>query len=133
MKRLLLVVVLALTAACTSRFQLRGTEEAYHVTGDKYVPKRLFNIDDFAGEDPKKKLQQITMEHRSVETFENFTLGVIEISDDGNINPSQKDQVINMVRRQTKPGGLLIVFIHGWHHGPRTCDRDLCCFRRVLD
>lgn len=143
MKRLLLVIVLALTAACTSRFQLRGTESAYHIiegnpkanppTEDVYVPKRIFDFAEFVGKSEKNRRLQITMEHRSIETFRNFTLGVIEISDDGSINPSQKDQVIQMVRRQTKPGGVLIVFIHGWHHGPRTCDRDLCCFRRVLD
>ncbi|MEK6374056.1 MAG: hypothetical protein AABO58_15320 [Acidobacteriota bacterium] len=143
MKRLLVVVLALTAAACTSRFQLRGTEAAYYITEAdpnavppipaKHVPKRLFNLDAFAGDDAKKKLLQITMEHRSIETFENFTLGVIEVSDDGNINPSQKDQVLEMVRRQTKPGGVLVVFIHGWHHGPRTCDRDLCCFRRVLD
>jgi hypothetical protein len=60
-------------------------------------------------------------------------VGVIEISDEGAVNPAQKQQVVDMVKRETAKGGVLIVFIHGWHHGPRTCDRDICCFRRVLD
>jgi hypothetical protein len=39
-----------------------------------------------------------------------------------------RDQVTGRVRP-----ALLVVFAHGWHHGCGTCDRDLACFRRVLD
>jgi hypothetical protein len=142
MKRFALLLAVVVCTACTSRYQLRGTEDAYDVIKaapavppqpDTYVPKRVFKLDEFVGTDPVRKEQQITMEHRSVETFQNFTVGVIEVSDEGAVNPAQKQQVVDMVKRETAEGGVLIVFIHGWHHGPRTCDRDLCCFRRVLD
>ena len=38
-----------------------------------------------------------------------------------------------MLEAELANGGVLLVFAHGWHHGARTCDRDLCCFRTVLN
>jgi len=59
-------------------------------------------------------------------------VGIIEIADDGSINPAQKKQAIEAVEKATKDGGMLLIFVHGWHHSARTCDRDLACFRSVL-
>lgn len=124
MKRMAIVlVVLVATTACTTRYQVRGTEQIY---------MRPRPIEEFVGTSPEVKKRQITLEHQSVEYFDQFTTGIIEISDDGATNPTQREQVMSMVRQETKDGGVLVVFVHGWHHGPRTCDRDLCCFRRVL-
>jgi uncharacterized protein len=92
-------------------------------------------LEDLVGNDPdhRRHALQISMEHRSVELYDQFSLGVIEISDEGAVNLSQKQQVMDMVREETRDGGLLVVFVHGWHHGARTCDRDIACFRAVLN
>lgn len=124
MKRMTIVLALLVTtAACTTRYQVRGIEQIY---------TRPRPIEDFVGTSPEVKKRQITLEHQSVEYFDQFTTGIIEISDDGTTNPTQREQVMSMVREKTKDGGVLVVFVHGWHHGARTCDRDLCCYRRVL-
>lgn len=123
--------IFLLFAGCTSMYQVRGTEA---IT----PPGARVTLDDFAGQDvesadPVKLAQQLNFEHQSTEYFDGFTVGVIEIGDDGLINRTQYQQVTDMLDTQTKDGGLIVVFVHGWHHGPRTCDRDLCCFRRVLN
>lgn len=38
-----------------------------------------------------------------------------------------------MVEESLTKGGILITFVHGWHHSPHVCDSNLACFRRVLD
>lgn len=120
-----LLVAVCLNACHTSRYQLRGTEPAR----DKPIA-----LKEFVGTDELAHARQIDTESRSIENFDGFTVGVLEIGDDGNINESQKKQVMTMVRDKMKGnGGLVVVFVHGWHHGPRTCDRDLCCFRRVME
>jgi hypothetical protein len=72
------------------------------------------------------------MEHQSIEKFQDFSVGIIEISDDGTVNPTQKERALDFVKEELEGGGLLVVLVHGWHHGPRVCDRDLACFRSVL-
>lgn len=124
MRRLAVPALLIAVLGCTSRYQVRGNEQIY----SDPIPLR-----DFVGTDRDEKSRQITMEHQSVERFDTFTTGIIEISDDGTINPRQYDDVMEMVHEETAQGGLLVVFVHGWHHGARTCDRDLCCYRGVLD
>src|SRR5581483_11991283 len=74
-----------------------------------------------------------------------FTLGVIELSDDGHVKDiDQKDQVfaeLGHVARgdgkeradATSKGAILVVFVHGWHHRAKVCDENLSCFRRVLE
>lgn len=131
--RRLTPVLAILGVACTSQYQLRGTEKGLGPV----------TLDEMVGTDEKKKAVQIALEHQSVENFGNFKVGIIEVTDEGFFNPSQKDAVMRMVRERhavdsTTPGaagprpGLLVVFVHGWHHGARVCDRDLACFRRVL-
>jgi hypothetical protein len=128
MKRCLPIMLgCALLAGCTTRYQVRGTETVL-------PPIRL---EDLTGSEPRDRAMQISMEHQSIERYTgdhgDFSLGIIEISDEGAVNRKQRDDVIDWVVEQTagKPG-LLVIFAHGWHHGARTCDRDLCCFRTVL-
>jgi hypothetical protein len=127
--RITLLLSVVFLFSCTSIYQRRGTE----------APLRLnppIEVTDLEGDSEKATLRQLDWESRSVEKFRNFELGVIEVGDDGLTNPAQVEQVMDMVRERAtdeKKGLLLVVFAHGWHHGPSVCDRDLCCFRRVLD
>jgi hypothetical protein len=123
MRRLitLLLATLALTS-CTTAYQVRGTESTL-----KPMPPG-----DLVGSDELHRARQISMEHQSIEKYDGFSLGVIEISDEGSVNPEQKEMVMDWIERETKPGGILVVFAHGWHHGARTCDSNLCCFRTML-
>lgn len=132
MRRLAVASLVLFLAGCsvlpqTTKNQVRGT-----VPVVKPDPAKLRPLSDLHGHDDIHRARQIMTEHSSVEYYDDFTLGVLEIADDGTINPSQKEQVFKMLDAETKPGGLLVVFVHGWHHGARTCDRDLCCFRTVL-
>jgi hypothetical protein len=125
------VVCLSLTACSllpqTTKNMVRGT-----VPVPKPAEDKLRDLQDLHGSDDLHRARQIMTEHSSIEYYKDFSLGIMEILDDGTIDPIQKDQVFEMLRTETEPGGLLVVFVHGWHHGARTCDRDLCCFRTVL-
>lgn len=126
-------LVLCTTAACslipqTSKNQVRGSVPVIEPKESERKPLEYLN-----GSDPDDRARQITAEHSSVEYYQNFTLGILEVTDDGVVNPSQKEQVFKMLGNELANGGILVVFVHGWHHGARTCDRDLCCFRTVLN
>jgi hypothetical protein len=123
MKRWLLVFTSLLLAGCTTRYQVRGTESIL----PPIKPAELVGTSD------RNRAVQISMEHQSIEKYQDFSLGIIEISDEGGVNRKQRDEVIDWIEGETegKPG-LLVILAHGWHHGARTCDRDLCCFRSVL-
>ncbi len=123
MRRLamLLLAPLALTG-CTTIYQVRGTENFL----------KPMAVRDLVGSDEVHRARQISMEHQSIEKYDDFSLGVIEISDEGSVNPAQKEMVMDWIERETKPGGILVIFAHGWHHGARTCDSNLCCFRTLL-
>jgi hypothetical protein len=122
--RILAVLAVCLTTACssTSIYQMRGTEEPW--APDPALTVEKLEMDRAA---------QLNLEARSIEKFRDFELGIIEITEDGLINPSQQRQVMDMVERRLKDDSLLIVFAHGWHHGARVCDTNLACFRRVLE
>lgn len=122
--RVLAVLVVCLTTACssTSIYQMRGTE-------DPWDPGPDFKVENLE----KNRNAQLNLEARSIEKFRDFELGVIEITEDGLINPSQQRQVMEMVQERLKGNSLLIVFAHGWHHGARVCDTNMTCFRRVLE
>jgi len=122
MRRIALLAMLLILSGCTTHYQVRGTQDV------------LGPIDpqDLVGNEEITKARQISMEHQSIEKYDNFSLGVIEISDEGAVNASQKKEVMDWIVNESKNGGLLVVFAHGWHHGARTCDRDLCCFRAAL-
>lgn len=129
--RWLLLVPFLLLIGCTTRYQVRGTEKVFADPMD--LDDLVFDGKDSREQQGECRARQIAMEHQSVERYKNYSLGVIEVSDEGAINPAQKRQVMEMVEEETKNGGLLVVFVHGWHHGARVCDRDLTCFRAVLD
>lgn len=125
--RALVAAALVLSISCTSQYQRRGTEVS---------PLPRITVDDLEGDTTQHRLRQLDWESRSVERFANFELGIVEIDDDGFTNPAQLQQVMSMVDRRAgdeQRGLLIVTFIHGWHHGADVCDRDLCCFRRVLD
>lgn len=125
------VVCLSLTACSllpqTTKNMVRGT-----VPVTKPAQDKLRDLADLHGSDDLHRARQIMTEHSSIEYYKDFSLGIMEVLDDGTIDPIQKKQVFQMLETETEPGGLLVVFVHGWHHGARTCDRDLCCFRTVL-
>jgi hypothetical protein len=108
---------------CTTHYQVRGTETLL----GPMDPSLL------VGDSPEHRARQISMEHQSIEKYDGFSLGVIEISDEGAVNPTQKEMVMDWIKQETQKGGLLVVFAHGWHHEARTCDDNLCCFRTVLN
>src|SRR5947207_2297247 len=124
------VSVLVSAASCTSIYQRRGTEE----------PLAPITVQELEGRENVNA--QLNLEARSIETFKgtnkagktyNFDVGVIEINDEGFTNEAQAKQVLDHVKERLENDALVVVFVHGWHHGPRVCDRDICCFRRVLD
>jgi hypothetical protein len=123
---LLLAVSLSLVSCLsyTSVYQKRGTEPPFPEPGTMTVAE--FEASQEA---------QLDAEARSVERFKDFEIGVLEITDDGLVNPAQKEQVFSMVRQDLAKENemLMVVFAHGWHHGPHVCDRDLACFRRVME
>jgi hypothetical protein len=114
-----------LLGACATQYQKRGLE----------LPlKNRISLDIFEASEKS----QLDLEARSVEHFTSpeFMVGVVEMNDEGLLNRQQYEQVLEAVRTElndAQRGSLLVVFAHGWHHGCRTCDRDLACFRRVLN
>src|SRR5688572_3879892 len=100
----------------TSKNQVRGT-----VPVEWIPPEERRDLATYLhGSDDIHRARQITTEHSSVEYYKDFSLGIIEVSDEGVINPSQKKQVLEMLDKEFPPGGnggLLVILIHGWHHG----------------
>lgn len=133
------LAVLVLATACTSKYQIRGTEVTdtiFRTNGPDATPATAGRQRDeclLVGAGERHRACQIELEHQSVEQFADFEIGVLEISDEGLFNAAQQRQVIERLNERHEKGkGLLVVFVHGWHHGARTCDRDLACFREVL-
>jgi hypothetical protein len=130
------VAALFVLTSCTTRYQKRGTEDPLPAT--LTVPEFEKNARDEA----MKRAAQLDLEARSIERFKtkngvDFSVGVVEFTDEGFVNRAQYDQVLQHVRDEmndsSSRGTLLIVFAHGWHHSCRTCDRDIACFRRIMD
>lgn len=122
---LALSLLFAGCASYTSLYQIRGTEAPLSAPGTGTL-----TVSDLE----RSRTAQLDLEARSIERFRDFEIGVLEITDDGLVNPAQKKQVFDMVKpRLDGKEVLLIVFAHGWHHGPHVCDRDLACFRRVME
>lgn len=115
-------LVLLLGVSCTSSYQKRGTETP--------LPPRP--LDEVVGTTREDREKQINLEARSIEHYDGMSVGIIEIDDDGNVNPAQARAVKELLREKSRTDALIVVFVHGWHHGARVCDRDLACFRRVL-
>ena len=125
MPRLLLALstALSLLCACTPHAQLRGTGPS----------DRLIDFKALAGSRPGDPIRE-EVARRSIERYEGFTLGIIELSDDGHVKDEvQKEQVFAMVREvAAEKGAIVLTFVHGWHHSASVCDSNVACFRSVL-
>ena len=136
---------------CTSVYQVRGVE-----------PKLAHDllVDRIETQDPAGDAHLIrAVEARSVEPLElcdsgkqrklqadgscnmppgPFKVGILEVDRHGSLNPKQRRQVFGMLdeeARSARDDGdnlVILVFIHGWHHGARVCDYNLACFRRLV-
>ena len=71
--RALVAAALVLSISCTSQYQRRGTEVS---------PLPRITVDDLEGGTTTHRLRQLDWESRSVESFKDFELGVVEIDDD---------------------------------------------------
>src|SRR5687767_10447296 len=130
---MLLCVTALLLGGCTTPYQTRGNEVWQQLSKGRQQPNEVgqqtVSLADFEG----SVSHQIAMEARSIERFSGsdsnspFTIGIIELTDDGEVNPAQHRQVMDEVRTKLgeEKGALLVVFVHGWHHGCRTCDSHL--------
>ena len=84
MRRLVMLLLAPLAlSACTTAYQVRGTESFL----------KPMAASDLVGSDDVHRARQISMEHQSIEKYDDFSLGVIEISDEGSVNPEQKAMV----------------------------------------
>lgn len=70
------------------------------------------------------------------DSYKQFDLGIIEISDNGNFdNVSQLDTIcqrIRKVREENPNGAIVVVFIHGWHNNADWDNANLSSFRHLL-
>ena len=119
----MILAALCLLTACTSKAQLRGTSPS----------DRLLDLAALAGSRPGDPIRQ-EVAGRSIERYPGFTLGFIELSDDGHVKDEvQKEQVFEMVRQvAAEKGAIILTFVHGWHHSANVCDSNVSCFRSVL-
>jgi hypothetical protein len=117
------VLALSLLCACTTKAQIRGTGPS----------ERLIDLKALAGSRPGDPIREEVVQ-RSIERYPGFTLGLIELSDDGHVKDEiQKQQVFDMVRQVAgEKGAIVLTFVHGWHHSANVCDSNVACFRNVL-
>lgn len=131
---------LLLITACTSHTQYRRTAPPIPPITVAQLENRL-NVPDDKGADA---CSERLFRGRSIEKFkapngEVFTIGVIELSDDGHIKDiGQRDAVFRELQRVARggdavspqsPGAVVVTFVHGWHHRAKVCDENLSCFR----
>ena len=81
--------------------------------------------------------QRQFIESHSIEKHEDFTLGVVEFDDQGDLwSRNQVKQLETMIVQEAKReniGGLqIVVFAHGWNHNASICDENVVCFRELL-
>ncbi|HEY6139998.1 MAG TPA: hypothetical protein VI670_19760 [Thermoanaerobaculia bacterium] len=133
----LAVAVLALSGCqSTSTIQYRATKP----------PAPAMTVEDLEARNPvddgngAKTCSELVLRDRSVEKFrapngEEFTIGVIELSDDGTLKSQQQhDAVFDEMKRVARAGegAVIVSFVHGWHHRAKVCDENLSCFRRTM-
>jgi len=139
-----IAILVLLAAGCTSNSQYRKTSGMIPPVLVSQLEKRE-DIDDGAG---SKQCAELLFRNRSIEKFrssdgEIFTIGVIELSDDGHIKDiRQRDEVFRELKRVARggdvaspssPGAVVVTFVHGWHHRAKVCDENLSCYRRVME
>lgn len=138
-------VLFVLCAACgtTTKTQLRDTlPPAPAMTLEDLELRKP--VDDGAG---GTKCADPLLRPRVIEKFHNgkggtFTVGVIELADDGHVaDDNERDAVLGELKTlacagseecKSGPGALIVTFVHGWHHRAKVCDNNLACFRRVI-
>jgi hypothetical protein len=78
--------------------------------------------------------EQEVVEKASIERHPNFTLGVIEFSDQGLLwDSDQRDAVLKELENAAGlKGAVIVTFVHGWKHNASVCDDNVACFRAVL-
>jgi len=140
----LVVCSLLLAAGCASHQQYRKTSGPIPpiLVADLETRK---DVDDGNG---STGCSERLFRDRSIEKFrtpegEVFTIGVIELSDDGHVKDiRQRDEVFRELKRVARggdvasassPGAVVVTFVHGWHHRAKVCDENLSCYRRVME
>jgi hypothetical protein len=133
------VVAVAVLFGChsTSTIQYHGSAPAAPVMTVDDLEKRNA-VDDGTG---AKKCSELVLRGHSVEKFrapngDVFSIGVIELSDDGTLkDPKQRDVVFDEMKRVARAGdgAVIVTFVHGWHHRAKVCDENLSCFRRAME
>src|SRR5258708_37447802 len=140
--RLFSALLLSLVvSACTytSHDQYRGTLSPIPPIAVLDLEKRA-SVDDGTG---KLECSEKLFRQRSIEKFrspkgEVFTIGVIELSDDGHIKDiRQRDEGFRELRRvargggkatSSNPGAVGVTVVHGWPHRAKVCDENLSCY-----
>jgi len=146
-QRLYTIVVLSVAlSGCqyTSHIQYRASNGPAPAMKVEDLEKRN-DVPDGSG---TTQCAELLLRDHSVEKFtapngEVFTIGVIELSDDGTLkNPEQSNVVFEEMQRVARggaaasansPGAVIVTFVHGWHHRAKTCDENLSCFRRTME
>jgi len=138
------VLLFVVVAACASHDQYRKTANALPPISVVDLEQRN-DVPDASG---KPTCSELLFRERSIEKFkapsgETFTIGVIELSDDGHIKDiRQRDEVFQELQRVARggdkaspssPGAVVVTFVHGWHHRAKVCDENLSCFRRAME
>jgi Alpha/beta hydrolase family len=149
-------LLLCLACSHTSTDQLR-------MTGQPIPPLQLEQLEsrqDVPNASGAMECSDQALRSTSIEEFRNakgglFTVGVIELSDDGHVKDEEQRAMVFQRLRQVAAGWrdhdkllwnggatpqitrdsegvTLVVFVHGWHHRPKVCDNNMACFRRVL-
>jgi hypothetical protein len=139
-----IVVSLFLAVGCASHQQYRKTSGPIPPILVSDLESRK-DVDDGSG---SRACSERLFRDRSIEKFrtpegEIFTIGVIELSDDGHMKDiRQRDEVFSELRRVARggdvvsassPGAVVVTFVHGWHHRAKVCDENLSCYRRVME
>ena len=130
--------------ACASHGQYRKTRSAIPPITIEQLETRA----DVANGDGPPACSELLFRDRSIEKFrapngEVFTIGVIELSDDGHVKDvRQRDEVFRELKlvahggdraSSSSPGAVVVTFVHGWHHRAKVCDENLSCFRRAME
>jgi hypothetical protein len=142
-QRICVLVLLLAVAGCASHDQYRFTKPPIPAIAVSDLENRNPVDNGKGGTECSEKL----FRDRSIEKFkasngEVFTIGVIELSDDGHVKDvAQRDEVFRELKRVARggdavsaesPGAVLVTFVHGWHHKAKVCDENLSCYRRVM-
>jgi len=127
------------------------SHQQYRKTGDPIPPILVSDLEARNDVDDGKgstACSERLFRDRSIEKLrtpegEVFTIGVIELSDDGHVKDiRQRDDVFRELKRVARggdvvsaasPGAVVVTFVHGWHHQAKVCDENLSCYRRVME